>query len=218
MLDGSDELNRVFYACRQRAMKIALKECGVDLSGLRVLDAGCGNGKFSKTYQLAGAKVWGVDISPDAVSRCESLGLGTFVVGSLNESAARFPEPFDIIHCFDVLYHLTDEDEWQSTLAAFAALSHEDTLWLLTEFHTMEGRSSALHLKKRPLAKYQRELARHGRCICLEKPLYWFYSVCPRLARRFPSWILLAERLGWLAKPWMKEYVALWVVAAKAQC
>jgi 2-polyprenyl-3-methyl-5-hydroxy-6-metoxy-1,4-benzoquinol methylase len=217
-LDGTNDLNRAFYACRQRALVRALGHCRSDLSGLRVLDAGCGTGEFSKHYWTKGFEVSGLDISPDAVAHCNSLDIGVFVVGLVSEAAERFQGPFDIIHCFDVLYHLTEDEEWQSALGAFAALSHPNTLWMLTEFNVRDDTTSAPHITKRSLKKYEAELATHGRRIDLELPLYWFYSAFPRLARRFPSWIVAAERLGPCSKLWMSERVSLWVVTADTKC
>lgn len=125
---GSRELNEAFYSCRRNALLCELKFLGYDLRDCRVLDVGCGLGAFSKLYHELGAEVVGIDISPDAVDYCNSLNIGSFVQSSIAELKSRVTGQFKIIHCFDVLYHVTSDDEWLSALDAFSSLSTPDAV------------------------------------------------------------------------------------------
>jgi SAM-dependent methyltransferase len=77
-----------------------------DWSGLRVLDIGCGRGRWSREYAARGAAVVGVDVSADAlaiVSR--ELPAHRFVCADL----AHLPlaaECFDLVNSVTVIQHL----------------------------------------------------------------------------------------------------------------
>lgn len=172
---GSDAENRAMYACRFRALNSALTRQSVALSDKHVLDVGCGLGDFARFYAARGASVSGIDVSPIAIAYCNSLQVGEFVQGEACEVAAKFKQPFDLIHCFDVLYHLTDDTEWQQALASFAERSRPETVWLFTEFHVCTSVPAARHIVKRPINRYQSELARYNRYIVEEIPIYWLY-------------------------------------------
>lgn len=54
-------------AGRDRMQAVMLSQLPADLTGMRVLDAGCGTGAMSVELALRGAKVVGVDISPSLI-------------------------------------------------------------------------------------------------------------------------------------------------------
>jgi 2-polyprenyl-3-methyl-5-hydroxy-6-metoxy-1,4-benzoquinol methylase len=209
---GSSALNDAFYLARQRGLDRLRRSFKWNFRDHTVLDVGCGLGYFSQYYYRLGAKVCGIDISPIAISACSSLELSCLFNVSASKVGEVFQEPFDFIHCFDVLYHVLDDNEWSAILEAFAKVSHVNTIWVLTEIHSKHMRSTAPHVKKRSLGMYQSALAKSGRKIVLELPLYWLYSVSPRVAKRFPFLLTFLDPLGHFVSPLLREYAALWVV------
>lgn len=70
---------------------------------LRILDAGCGTGGMFELLSQYG-QVWGVDQSETAISLAAKRQLATVAVGDLQH--LPFAEGFfDLIICYDVLYH-----------------------------------------------------------------------------------------------------------------
>ena len=76
----------------------------------RLLDAGCGSGKYSIPLQMRGFEVVGVDVSPDALkmaakgSVCRELDI-KFLAADICH--LPFPDAsFDVIWCYGVLQHL----------------------------------------------------------------------------------------------------------------
>lgn len=83
--------------------------------GLRVLDLGCGTGRFSLPMAAAGGVVTGLDIAPGMLARArqaaEAAGLAIdFRVGDMRNFA--FAEPFDVITiAANSLLHMTGPGE-----------------------------------------------------------------------------------------------------------
>uniref|UniRef100_A4WR93 Magnesium protoporphyrin IX methyltransferase n=1 Tax=Cereibacter sphaeroides (strain ATCC 17025 / ATH 2.4.3) TaxID=349102 RepID=A4WR93_CERS5 len=84
-----------------------------DLTGLRVLDAGCGAGQMTAELAARGAQVTAVDISPQLVEIArkrlppEHLDRVTFASGDMLSDDLG---PFDYVVAMDSLIYYTDED------------------------------------------------------------------------------------------------------------
>ncbi len=81
------------------------------VSGMKVLDLGCGNGKTSEALLDIGAEVTGIDFSQPAVDSCISRfgDSACFVCGDV----CRLPfddNEFDAVFAFHVLEHLTEPE------------------------------------------------------------------------------------------------------------
>lgn len=85
--------------------------CGPDdLRGLRVLEVGCGGGRFSDIVLDAGAELFAVDLSV-AVDKNRELHSGHPRLHLAQASIYELPfaeESFDLVFCFGVLQHTPD--------------------------------------------------------------------------------------------------------------
>lgn len=87
--------------------------------GKKILDAGCGNGRFAYYAAKYGAEVWGIDLG----SAVEAAQANTEAAGSVQIVQADLHQPpfaresFDFIYSLGVLHHLPDpEAAFQSLL------------------------------------------------------------------------------------------------------
>src|SRR5216110_2235455 len=103
------ERDHWWYVGMRRLVAALLADGSPEDSGWRVLDAGCGTGGTTAWLRRYG-RVVGVDLAAEAVPFWHQRGLRWAARGSV----AALPlatESFDLVTCFDVLYHRQVADE-----------------------------------------------------------------------------------------------------------
>jgi SAM-dependent methyltransferase len=109
--------NRTIHLCQRLALAPWLRPA----PGTRVLDVGCGVGRWSRLLAARGARVTGIDLSPtmigEARRRALAQGLGSacrFLVADVATLAAG--EKFDLVLSVTVLQHILDPAALRSSL------------------------------------------------------------------------------------------------------
>jgi SAM-dependent methyltransferase len=103
-----------------------------ELSGLRVLDAGCGGGRYSRVAARYGARVVSVDLSravDRAMALCRGHGDVCGVQASLNQLPLA-PESFDLAFSIGVLHHSHDAPGAFRQVAAAVRPGGRLAVWL----------------------------------------------------------------------------------------
>ena len=172
--------------------------------GTRVLDVGCGVGRWSCLLAARGAAVTGIDISPTMVARARERaqrgGVATrchFVVGDL--AHLDLPQRFDLVLGVTVLQHILDPRALAAALRAMSAHLVPGGRMVLLEAAPLllQPRCDSSVFRARPRDHYL-ELARRSG-LTLEAlrgvdPAPFRTQLLPHL-RRLPrplSWSLLA--------------------------
>ncbi|MBA2393075.1 MAG: methyltransferase domain-containing protein [Ktedonobacteraceae bacterium] len=92
-----------------------------DVSGLSVLDAGCGEGYLSRILVSRGANVTGIDISPRLVEIARTKdpeGKITYQVADLSQPLPAYQDHFDLIASFFVFNDVSDYRGFLTTLGS----------------------------------------------------------------------------------------------------
>lgn len=101
---------------------VVITELGARLRGARVLDVGCGFGRFSLLAANAGAEVLGVDFMNQAIHVAKVLAEATSLPVNFEcaDMEVEIPsgEPFDVIYLGGVLEHLVDPGRLLRSAAA----------------------------------------------------------------------------------------------------
>ena len=103
-----------------------------ELSGRRVLDAGCGGGRYSKVCAQAGARVIGADHSTaveKAAALCASLPSASFVQADLKR-LPLVPGSFDVVFSIGVMHHDTDTRAVFDSVARMVKPGGRLAVWL----------------------------------------------------------------------------------------
>src|ERR1700686_627779 len=105
--------------------------------GKKVLDAGCGNGRFAYYAAKYGAEVWAIDLGPAVeVARQNTERLSTQHTGAVQVVQADLhrppfaPESFDFIYSIGVLHHLPDPEEAFQNLLRYLKPEGEIQIYL----------------------------------------------------------------------------------------
>jgi SAM-dependent methyltransferase len=111
------------YVKVQEQLEKVFRDLRIRMDGKEVLDAGAGTGVFTKFYVDHGARVTAVDISEDALRVIrEKCPMASLICCDLKD-LDYLKESFDVVHCSDVLYHITDDKAWRQTIANLARAS-----------------------------------------------------------------------------------------------
>ncbi|HVS78516.1 MAG TPA: class I SAM-dependent methyltransferase [Steroidobacteraceae bacterium] len=113
--------NRLIHFCQRRALEPWLQAA----PGMRVLDVGCGVGRWSRLLASRGASVTGVDLSPTMIAEAERRASASGLAGRcrfiVQDSAALdVGGCFDLILCVTMLQHMLDPGALRSALRLMA--------------------------------------------------------------------------------------------------
>ncbi|MBC7843000.1 MAG: magnesium protoporphyrin IX methyltransferase [Gemmatimonadaceae bacterium] len=116
-----------------------------DLTGMRVLDAGCGTGVQAVELARRGASVVAIDLSPTLVGLAETRSAGKFEGGTIEWRSGDMLDArlgsFDYVVAMDSLIHYTLPD----MLDAYAALAARTRIALAVTFAPSTPLLATLH-------------------------------------------------------------------------
>jgi len=134
----------------------------------KVLDVGCGPGKWTETFAKMGCTVTAIDISSKMIElarkRMQKGKLENVNFHLMNVSELNFPDnAYDMVNCVTVLQHIFDEEKWEKAVYEMVRVTKPSGYILLFEMaphFTLKKNTS--HLRIRTMKKYIQEFQKAG--------------------------------------------------------
>ena len=168
----SAEYNKRCYDLRRAVLDQVLSAHKVPVAGRDVLDTGCGSGFFVEHWLSRGAHVTGVDLTDVAVERLSArFPQASFEVGDL--SSWRASRTYDLVSCFDVLFHIVDDAAWERAMTNLADAVAPGGYFVFTEhFFDRVDVVQASHNRSRGRQMYETALIARGLAVIDERPTH----------------------------------------------
>lgn len=149
----------------------------------KILEIGSGGGYWVEFFQRFLPKVFvGSDLSDTAVERLSALypSYEFVAMTSPEEAWSRIRQrgPYDLVFAIDVLYHITDEEVWKSTLHNLCANTAASGQILMADYFYEQptDNPSAVHVKFRTMQTYLDILDQHGFVTEAVQPIFYFMN------------------------------------------
>lgn len=185
-------LFRYNHPLRLKVIRRALSSLGINLAGRNVLDVGCGVGYFLEEFIKQGARVTGIDVSPEAVKKAgERLGpYGREVRLAVQKvEETDFPVGcFDLVSSIAVCQHIVDDDLFYRAVKRLARVAKPGGHILFMErapVRTSRRRLSE-YLMNRPRPEQVAAFAGEGCRLVYEKNVpFWGMALLEKWERVF---------------------------------
>ena len=174
--------------------------------GKKILDAGCGNGRFAYYAAKYGAEVWAIDLSPAVeVARRNTQACNVHVVQSDLHHPPFALESFDFIYSIGVLHHLPDPEAAFQNLLRFLKPGGSVQIYLYWKPERRPIKSAMLSgiTAARKLTTRLPHRAVHALAYPTAMAAFTFFVWPYRILRRLPAFTRMAEDIP------LKQYANL---------
>ena len=114
--------DEAFYAVRLGRLIDIIGASASAVAPRRLLDAGCGTGRFTRALTRWGHLVDGIDSSKESIEQCRSQAIGTDRYTACRLDAWAPTYLYDVVVAVDVLFHVMDDAVWRNIVVSLAAL------------------------------------------------------------------------------------------------
>lgn len=159
----SIKANEKTYSLIKEQYNKLLRELGIFFKNKTILDAGAGIGKYTQFFLDKKGKITAIDITKNAINYVKtefpSVNCLTSKLEDINKHFR--PKQFYFVHCFDVLYHITNDKKWEKAVKNLALVSKKYVA-LHEHFSTRKPLICSKHLKWRSRENVVNELAKNN--------------------------------------------------------
>jgi SAM-dependent methyltransferase len=136
---------------------------GRPVRGCRVLNLGCGTGGFSARAEAAGATVWSIDASAEAVAIAAARVCAQPAVEAVAEALPLASGSIDVVYCFSTLEHVGDRARAMSEMIRVLRPGGRLYLHVPNRWACFEGHYKIFWIPGLPRALGRAYLALRGR-------------------------------------------------------
>lgn len=162
------------YASIELLILRQLRQTRFELEGKTVCDIGAGAGHWLDFYRARGAtRCTGIDVSERSVEFLRNKYAGqdgvTIHHGKAGDVLGKLPEPVDVVNAIGVMFHIVDDQEWESTIRSIGTALKPGGLFIAGgEFGWLDGinvhfdQQRRVNKRLRSLAHWKRSLRAAG--------------------------------------------------------
>jgi SAM-dependent methyltransferase len=180
--------NTWLYRLRRSVFLRRMRATGMDFTGAEVLDVGSGTGFYVERWRELGArKVVGLDLTTVATEQLRrrfpadefhNLDIGSAGLGE--DASPLAGRQFDAVSCFDVLFHIIDDEHFETAVENIATLVRPGGLFALSDYfvhpEVMERSIRAPHRVSRSLDRFQDVLKCNGLEVLERRPMFFLMN------------------------------------------
>jgi len=138
--------NWIMYRFKKKILSDNLSK--LDLIGT-VLDVGCGTGAYINNFN--GLRYTGIDITEESINRLSKKYEHRFIKGDISNLCLN--ENFDLVCCFNILSHITDDTKFKNALENISRMSKK-YIFIMDVFGNKEKET----VKCRDILKHKKNL------------------------------------------------------------
>ncbi len=147
-----------------------------DVAGANILDIGSGTGFYIERWQEVGCdKIMGVDLTEVVVKRLsKKYPQHTFEQLDIDSNLSQAIEEhkFDIISCFDVLFHIVDDFIYQKAFENIYSLLANDGFLIFSDLFLHGETKRSTHIVHRSLDQIEQILSEVGFQVVERRPMF----------------------------------------------
>jgi SAM-dependent methyltransferase len=180
--------NTWLYRLRRSVFLRRMRATGVDFTGAEVLDVGAGTGFYVECWRaLAVRRVVGLDLTTVATEQLRrrfpddefhNLDIGGADLGG--DASPLAGRQFDAVSCFDVLFHIVDDEHFETAVGNIATLVRPGGLFALSDYfvdpEVLERSIRAPHRVSRSLDHFQDVLSCNGFEVLERRPMFFLMN------------------------------------------
>jgi 2-polyprenyl-3-methyl-5-hydroxy-6-metoxy-1,4-benzoquinol methylase len=180
--------NTWLYRLRRSVFLRRMRATGIDFTGAEVLDVGSGTGFYVERWRELGVrKVVGLDLTMVATEQlrrhfpADEFHNLDIADGDLGEDASPLAgRQFDAVSCFDVLFHIVNDEHFETAIENIATLVRPGGLFALSDYfvhpEVMERSIRAPHRVSRSLDYFQGVLDCNGFEVLERRPMFFLMN------------------------------------------
>jgi len=167
--------NYWLYFIKKNLFHRTINGLNISPSKSKILDIGSGTGFYIDRWIETGAtQITGCDITKTATinlrDKYNLLNFDTLDIGAPLKNTLLENKKFDLVSCFDVLYHIVEDESFDKAISNISSLLSTEGLFIFTDTFLRHEEIKSEHVKCRKLEEYQRILDENGFLIISRLP------------------------------------------------
>lgn len=167
--------NNWLYRVRRKVFLNLMRSCQIDFTKANILDIGSGTGFYIDRWKELGTKkIAGADLTAVAVTQLRhKYPQDTFYQVDISDDLGELrDQQFDVISCYDVMFHIVDDQGYQKALENVYSLLKPGGVFVFSDLFLHQETKRYQHVVHRSLDQVEQILRQVGFQIVKRQPMF----------------------------------------------